>query len=101
MTMAHWFEDLTKTLADEKMGRRAAIRRVAGTVVGAALAGVLPGTIQAKQKKQCPNGCDPCSGGDCVNCLNNPNSNCFCFTLTNGTPVCGCIILCSQASLCS
>ena len=36
--MAHWFEDLSKTVADEKIGRRTAMRRVAGTVAGAALA---------------------------------------------------------------
>ena len=99
--MAHWFEDLTKQMADEKMGRRIAVRRVAGTVAGVALAGVLPGTLQAKQNKQCTLGCEPCGGGDCVNCINNPNTNCFCFTQSNGTPVCGCVILCSQASLCS
>jgi hypothetical protein len=99
--MTHWFEDLTKTMADEKMGRRAAIGHVAGTVVGAALAGMLPGTIQAKQNKQCPNGCDPCAGGECVNCMNNPNTNCYCFMQSNGTPVCGCNMYCSQASLCS
>src|SRR5689334_576711 len=34
MTMAHWLEDLTKTMADEKMGRRTAMRHVAGTVAG-------------------------------------------------------------------
>lgn len=100
--MANWFEDLTKTMVDEKMGRRAAIRRVAGTVVGAAVAGVLPGTVQAKQNKQCPfGGCTPCGGGECVGCVNNPNPNCFCFTQPNGTPVCGCNSPCSQLSTCS
>ncbi len=98
--MAHWLEDLTKTLADEQMGRRAAIRRVAGIAAGVAVAGVLPGTVQAKQNKQCPLGCS-CTGGDCVNCLNNPNQNCFCFTQSNNAPVCGCVIFCSQASACS
>jgi len=43
MTMASWFEDVTKTLADEKIGRRTALRRVAGTVAGAALASAIPG----------------------------------------------------------
>ncbi len=99
--MGNWFEDITKTLADEKIGRRTAIRRVAGTVAGVALAGILPGTIQAKQNKQCRYGCNPCDGGDCVNCLNNPNTNCFCFSQADGTPVCGCNTLCSQSSLCT
>jgi hypothetical protein len=100
--MTHWFEDLTKTLADEKMGRRAAIRRVAGTVVGVAVAGVLPGTVQAKQNKHCPfGGCEPCGGGECVGCQNNPNQNCFCFVQSNSAPVCGCNSLCSQISPCS
>ncbi len=41
--MAKWFEDLTKTMADEKLPRREVIRRLAGSVAGIALASLLPG----------------------------------------------------------
>jgi len=96
--MANWFEDVTKTLADEKIGRRTALRRVGGTVAGVALAGAIPGLALAK-KNQCPNG-----GGNCTigfsNC-NNPNTNCFCFTDISGKAVCGCNSYCSQIPVCS
>ncbi|HJT58964.1 MAG TPA: hypothetical protein VJ761_20815 [Ktedonobacteraceae bacterium] len=40
--MAHWFEDLSKTMGNEKMGRRTAMRRVAGTLAGVVLTSALP-----------------------------------------------------------
>ncbi len=97
--MANWFEDLAKSVGDEKVGRRTVLRRVAGGVVGAALAGAIPGIALAHGSKQCPGG-----GGNCTvgfsNC-NNPNTNCFCFTGTDGLAHCGCNTFCSQASPCS
>ena len=48
MTMANWFENLTKSVADEKIGRRTALRRVAGGVAGVALAGAVPGLALAR-----------------------------------------------------
>lgn len=99
MTMANWFEDVTKTLADEKIGRRTALRRVGGTVAGVALAGAIPGMALAKTNKHCP------VGGNCTvgftNCQKNSNTNCFCFTDTSGKAVCGCNEYCSQASSCA
>ena len=99
MTMANWFDDLTKTIADDKIGRRTAIRRVAGTVVAVVVASALPASAEARGKKQCPVGSD-CSI-DSPNCMYNPNPNCYCFTQTNGKPVCGCNSYCSQIPTCA
>jgi len=99
MTMANWFEDVTKTLADEKIGRRTALRRVGGTVAGVALAGAIPGLALASIKKHCP------QGGNCTigftMCQAQNNTNCFCFTDTNGKAVCGCNSYCSQIPTCA
>jgi hypothetical protein len=94
--MAHWLEDLTKQMADEKIGRRTAIRRVAGTVAGVALASAVPGAVLAKNKA-CP------VGGNCTigfkNCQGNPNTNCYCFTGTKlRTAHCLCNDFCSSTS---
>jgi hypothetical protein len=99
--MANWFEDVTKTLADEKIGRRTALRRVAGTVAGTALASAIPGIALAKKSQACPAG-----GGNCtigfVNCKNNPNTNCLCFSATKGKAGhCGCNSYCSQIPSCT
>lgn len=96
--MAHWFEDLTRTMADERIGRRMAIRRVAGTVVAVAIASALPVNAEAKRKRECP------IGGDCSldgpSCNGNPNPNCYCFIGIDGRGVCGCNSLCSQSPAC-
>jgi hypothetical protein len=97
--MAHWFEDLTKTLGDDKIGRRTAIRRMAGTLAGTAFASAIPGIAEARINKHCP------SGGNCSsfinNCLHERNTNCYCFTELGGRPVCACNSLCSQSQTCS
>jgi hypothetical protein len=99
MTMANWFEDVTKTLADEKIGRRTALRRVAGTVAGVALAGAIPGMALAASG--CP------AGGNCsigfTNCAGNPNTNCYCFdgVKSKGKGKCGCNQFCSQLPVCT
>jgi hypothetical protein len=99
MTMANWFEDVTKTLADEKIGRRTALRRVGGTVAGVALAGAIPGMALAKVNKHCP------VGGNCTigftMCQKQGNTNCFCFTDTTGKGICGCNTYCSQSKTCA
>lgn len=96
--MAHWFEDLTKQMADEKIGRRTAIRRVAGTVTGVTLASAIPGAVLAK-KKACP------IGGNCTigfkNCQGTPNSNCFCWTGINGKGKCACNTFCNGLNPCA
>jgi len=99
--MANWFEDVTKTLADEKITRRTAMRRVAGTVAGAALASTIPGVALAKRSQACPAGGGNCSIGF-VNCKNNPNTNCFCYTGSKGKAGhCGCNGFCSQLPTCT
>jgi hypothetical protein len=100
--MANWFEDLTKTVADDRLSRRQAMRRIAGGVAGVALASWLPEQALAQNlpwKKQCPIG-GSCEGSF-VNCNGNPNPNCICFTSTEGTPACGCNSYCSQLPNCS
>ena len=100
--MANWFEDLTKTMADDKLPRRHAIRRIAASVTGVALASWLPGQVLAKNipwRKQCPTGsdCNSC----CINCNGNPNTNCFCLTSIEGKGACICNNFCSQLPICS
>lgn len=106
--MANWFEDLTKTLADDKISRRTALQRAAGSIAGVALASLFPRVVLASgpSKKnlkcyppgECPNGGN-CSVGF-TNCANNPNTNCYCFTELGGPGVCGCNTYCSQAQTC-
>ncbi len=97
--MANWFEDLTKTMADENLPRRQAIRRIAGSVAGVGLATLLPAQALARPdhlKKHCPFPCNCTCGFE--NC--NGNGNCFCFTDIDGTGVCGCNVFCSQVKNC-
>ena len=96
--MANWFEDVTRTMADDKLSRRAAMRRIAESVAGVALASTLPGLALAK-KKSC------FVGGNCTigftNCQGNPNTNCFCFTDSTGKGKCGCNSFCSGIASCN
>ncbi len=78
--MANWFDQVTKTMADKKLGRRQAMKTIAGTVAGAALAGYLPETALANK---------------------NSNTNCFCFANIKGKADCGCDYLCSSATHCT
>lgn len=98
--MANWFENVTKTLADDKISRRTALRRVGGTVAGVAAASAIPGLALAKNK-HCPNGALTCTNGNLYNCVGISNTNCYCFTGLNGKPVCGCNSYCSQIPTCS
>ncbi|HZU70301.1 MAG TPA: hypothetical protein VFA09_23730 [Ktedonobacteraceae bacterium] len=96
--MANWFEDLSRTVADEKIGRRTAIRRITAGVAGIAVAAGIPGIALAKSKA-CPGGGGVC--GTYVNCANNSNTNCFCFTNASNKAFCGCSQFCSQLQACS
>jgi len=102
MTMANWFENVTKTLADDKISRRTALRRVGGTVAGVAAASAIPGLALAKTNKHCPGGGGNCTGAPFTNCVGVSNTNCFCFEgLKSGSSVCGCNSYCSQVPTCS
>ena len=105
--MANWFEDLTKTMADDKLPRRQAMRRIAGTVAGMAVASLLPAQAEAMAddlKKYCSFPCKDCSC-NFANCKGNPNPNCYCFTTLSAYPFskggCGCNAFCSQLQTCS
>ncbi len=96
--MADWFEDLITTMANDKISRRWAMRRIAGSAAGVALASALPELALAR-KKSCP------VGGNCTigftNCQGNPNTNCFCFTDSTGKGKCGCNGYCSGLFPCN
>lgn len=111
--MANWFEDATKTLADDKLSWRSAILRVAGVLAGAAFTSFFPGAgatfasaghgpfkkLVCPPSGQCSIG-GSCSGGSFTNCANNPNTNCYCFTEWGGPGVCACNAYCSQVPTC-
>ena len=98
--MANWFDTVTKTLADDKLSRRKAMRKAAGAAAGIALAALIPGEAFAAS----PDTCSP--AGNCTigftNCGSNVNQNCFCFSKrkTGGLGRCGCNEFCSQAQSC-
>ncbi len=105
MLMANWFDDLSRRMADEKLPRRAIMRKIAGSVVGMTLAFLLPGQALAKANalsRHCTTPCNGCTQScDFDNC--NGNFNCYCF-FRNGTAAlggCGCNILCSQGQPCT
>lgn len=97
--MPNWFEDLTKTVADETIGRRTAMRRIAGGIAGVVLASGVPGLALASQK--------PCTtGGSCPTgfkrCPGNKNPNCLCYQRAKGlSPQCGCNHSCSNLVFCT
>jgi len=93
--MANWFDSITKTLADDKLGRRQALKTIAGTVAGAAVAAYIPGSAFAKK------GCKP---GSCTTGFKNcqKNANCYCFQRTGKkTGACGCNSYCASIPPCS
>jgi hypothetical protein len=93
MTMANWFEDITKTVADEKLSRRQTLRRIAGSVAGVTLATWLPGQVLAKSGS-CGN--PATCGGTFSPCGH--NKNCFCFLNSQGKGSCGCIVnICNKS----
>jgi len=100
MTMANWFESVTKTLADDKLSRRSAFRKAAGTVAGVALASLVPGSALANSDAGKCKTHGSCSTGGYTNCLKK-NTNCFCFQSTEGKAVCGCNTYCASAPPCS
>ncbi len=88
MTMTNWFEDISKTMADEKLSRRQSLRRIAGSVAGVTLATWIPGQVLAKSGA-CHN--PATCGGTFSPCGH--NKNCFCFLdASTGKGNCGCIV---------
>ena len=100
--MANWFETVTKTLADDKLSRRSAMKKAAGAVAAVALASIIPGEAFAATDAACVPG--TCSGGSFTNCGKQGNPNCYCFEklTSKGTKgVCGCNTYCASAPPCS
>ncbi len=101
LMMANWLEDLTKTMADDKLPRRHVLRRMAGSVTSMVVASLLPTQALAKAdhlQKHCTGPCRMCA---CAPPSCSPNPNCFCFLGIGGKGVCGCNTYCSQAPICS
>lgn len=100
--MAYWFENLTKSLADEKLSRRVAIQRVASTLTGGVLALWLPGAAlaQTEHHQFCAMP-GTCSGQPYPQC-NKHNSNCYCFMQLNTRKgICGCNMYCDGLYPCN
>lgn len=106
--MSNWFDDLTKTLADEKLTRRRVIFGAMGIIAGATFATVMPRSLvsakpEARARKYASGSCPSvgsCAGGN-FNCVGNPNANCYCFQDMSGSAVCGCNTNCSGIVACS
>lgn len=102
--MPNWFEDLTKTLANDTLPRRQAIRRISGVAAGIVLAVWFPEQTFAASmgKYSCKNPLS-CSGQPALNCGVNKYNNCYCFQHmgTNSKGVCGCNIYCASATSCT
>ncbi len=102
--MANWFEDLTKSIADDKLPRRQAMRRIVGTIAGLGLTSWIPKEVWAKDIPKGKPVClpsHPCNG-TAPNCPNPNNYNCFCFTTIKGTTGdCGCNTFCSGLPTCN
>jgi len=100
--MANWFETVTKTLADDKLSRRSAMKKAAGAVAAVALAAIIPGEAFASTDVACTPG--SCSTGGFTNCGKQGNPNCYCFqklTKKGVHGVCGCNSYCSSLTPCS
>ncbi|MHB8599050.1 MAG: hypothetical protein ACYDER_19835 [Ktedonobacteraceae bacterium] len=103
--MANWFETITKTLADEKLSRRQAMKKAAGITAAVAMAAAIPAGeafAATPDKFSCP------APGTCSTPFNNcekkknPGLNCYCFEhIGKTTGVCGCNTYCSSAPVCS
>ncbi len=98
--MANWFENVTKTLADDKLSRRKAMKTAVGITAAAALAAIIPGEAFAASDHAM------CSPGTCStsfsNCGKTGNANCFCFQrIGTTTGVCGCNAFCSSLQACA
>ena len=103
--MANWFENITKTLADEALPRRQAIRRISGTVAGIVLSLWLPEQAFASsnhQNHRC-NNAGSCSGLGPGLCGVNKYNNCYCFQKLGFKyrGVCGCNSYCASIPACS
>jgi hypothetical protein len=104
--MNDWFDDITRTLADDTLSRRQIVRKVASTMAGVALAAFLPADVLAKRKHgRCPYvdktgvGGPTCFAGE-PGCSG--NQNCYSFMdISLKADWCGCNEYCSTAKPCT
>lgn len=105
--MANWFETVTKTLADDKLSRRQAMKKAAGITAAVAMAAAIPAgeafAAVTPDHHKCSNP-GTCSTGGFTNCQKklNPGLNCYCFEhIGKTTGVCGCNSYCSSLTTCT
>lgn len=93
--MTHWFEEMTKLLADGTLSRRQALKSMAGMIAWTMFATSLPGSTFATKAHACNNP-GTCSNPHYPQCGHNINHYCNCYTrLDNGKGVCGCGPFCA------
>jgi hypothetical protein len=105
--MANWFETITKTLADDKLSRRQAMKKAAGITAAVAMAAAIPaGEAFAATPDTLKYSCK--NPGTCSSTFNNcrlnefGNTNCYCFEhIGKTTGVCGCNSYCSSLTACA
>jgi len=103
--MANWFETVTKTLADDKLSRRQAMKKAAGITAAVAMAAAIPAgeAFAATPDSEKCNNPGTCSGGGFRNCKLKKygNTNCYCFEKIGTTSgVCGCNSYCASQPTC-
>lgn len=104
--MANWFETITKTLADDKLSRRQAMKKAAGITAAVAMAAAIPAGeafAATPDTEKCANP-GTCSGASFHNCKIKKynNTNCYCFEkIGTSNGVCGCNSYCASQPVCS
>ncbi len=105
--MANWFETITKTLADDKLSRRQAMKKAAGITAAVAMAAAIPAgeafAATPDRGFSCKNPLT-CSNSNTKNCDFGKfaNTNCYCFQhIGKTTGVCGCNSYCASLTTCT
>ena len=95
--MAHWFDELTHMLANEKLSRRHAARRISSIVTAVVLTSFwVPEQVLAQSENTLTCKHTGTCSTNFHNCGGNPN--CYCFQrLDSGKGVCGCNTYCNDA----
>ena len=99
--MADWFDELTQALANDRLSRRQALRKIVGTVGGAIVAMLLPGQAFAERSKAQLCGYAGTCSTDFNNCGTQHNPFCYCFQRIDGKHVCCCTNYCASVKPCS
>ncbi len=103
--MANWFETITKTLADDKLSRRQAMKKAAGVTAAVAMASLIPAGeafAATPDSEKCgkPGTCSSPFTNCKIKKYN--NTNCYCFEKIGSTAgVCGCNSYCASSPPCT